>query len=577
MNSKKFDRREVLKIMGYSTVGTVINPLDMLLESIIRGFGNAYAQSTGNPNTFIQFFMSGGAVRWGYDLPLTPFLDDVSKETNFNINTDFTTNYFPNPGATAANLFAGHKSTPIYNVWNNAASGIKYYYPLIWESMLPAAGGGTRSMLELSQSMAIIRGYNMVVDAHETAPALVYAPFPGQPTLEGLMADNSNRSIPSVGIDESSYITRPYKSNSGGSLVKVSNNVANPLAALFGPFQLNGPTTYNTNIEAQVDQIMNSLSASNSVSRKALYNDRKKAITLFKSNISGLQAVYASSFMKYETLVYRAIHEIKTNGVDAQDMNRLAGQFSNGSSSSRFNFGEASGTFANTATTFDGLLNSYGNGATGIDINQANHTHSTITNLASSFAVLEYIIQNDVSSSVHVSMDGWDKFNFGSGAMAFDGHDTGSASTAWIYTKMYRAFAACMLELIDSIGAAKYGKTVMNLTSEFHRYADGHYGSQHYAPNCSTSIYSGMIKEPLVVGNIKDGDGYGSATPEMGGGQLSIKNVNSTLAHLLDLPPLTNATSDSEVITKATDAGGNVSVSSKIGLPKNDPGTGGDN
>jgi hypothetical protein len=109
----------------------------------------------------------------------------------------------------------------------------------------------------------------------------------------------------------------------------------------------------------------------------------------------------------------------------------------------------------------------------------------------------------------------------------------------------YRAYASCLLELIDRLKAENiWNDTVIDTAGEFNRAAKGiGTGSDHGWQGASAAIYSGAITGPIVLGNIKKETGATSAYPGTWGygapvtglpsGQLTLGHVAATLAFLL--------------------------------------------
>jgi hypothetical protein len=136
--------------------------------------------------------------------------------------------------------------------------------------------------------------------------------------------------------------------------------------------------------------------------------------------------------------------------------------------------------------------------------------------------------------------------------MIIDAHDTGSYIQLIQFTRYYRAIASCLFELIQRLKAVPSGsgtlfdRTVIAINSEFSRNArDSGAGSDHGPDGSCYTLCSGMVAQPLVVGDIKkDGgrNGYrgtwgtGSTMVEFTNQQAVVGNAASTVALMLDFP-----------------------------------------
>ena len=85
-----------------------------------------------------------------------------------------------------------------------------------------------------------------------------------------------------------------------------------------------------------------------------------------------------------------------------------------------------------------------------------------------------------------------------------------------------------------------FNTSVLNFASEFNRSArpNGN-GSDHGWRGSNATLFSGMIKAPIVIGNIQEEkdsrNGWGIAAPldELGGREMVIGNVASSISNIL--------------------------------------------
>jgi hypothetical protein len=179
--------------------------------------------------------------------------------------------------------------------------------------------------------------------------------------------------------------------------------------------------------------------------------------------------------------------------------------------------------------------------------------------LAEGFALTEYVLKEGLVTSVELELGSLGQITLKENGAELkqgiinDMHLTGSISGVLLTTSFYRGIAAAILELADQLKATKingtdlWSETVFQITSDFGRSArtDGA-GSDHGFNQMVTSVYSGIIKEPLVIGNIKQ-NGINNNYTGTQGLAAPIDNYNqagsptplmpaSTVANLLRVP-----------------------------------------
>ncbi|MGZ3688019.1 MAG: hypothetical protein ACXVBW_06955, partial [Bdellovibrionota bacterium] len=135
-----------------------------------------------------------------------------------------------------------------------------------------------------------------------------------------------------------------------------------------------------------------------------------------------------------------------------------------------------------------------------------------------------------------------------------DAHTNGWVSNTLVCTLFYRGFSACLIELIDRLkqtplaGGTLFDETVIQYATEYERVpAEDGGGSGHNGSAYVTSLYSGIIPGPMVLGNIRVGrtpdQGHpagtlGDAAPVEGlpNHIINVGNVSSTLSEMLRVP-----------------------------------------
>ncbi|MEQ1875998.1 MAG: hypothetical protein ABL958_05085 [Bdellovibrionia bacterium] len=548
---RKFTRRELLLSVGTASAASLLkSPVEILTESLLSGLlQGAQAQSrTGPARNYLHISLFGAPPRWFFDLPLTPFS-----------NAGFV------PNAMVRNRYAGGGTQ--YATTAVAKGGKTFNLPHLWQFGVPTPGGGTRPMTDLFDNMAVIRGFNMGSDSHTTNHERQLRPVTNGPSLDGLVADRSTARIPAVGAKDRT-VPFGYKAPSGlGQVVVDSTLAANPLEQILGSFIRTAPAAFvnrKNAIDASIERGLDALksySMTNNPGAEALYKDRANAEALLKQGIGNLPAEWNRLFTKYQTLMNLSIRGpaalagINDQAMAASNTEPMWRVFQN-SNQAMYYIGNAD------VRTL--VSNAY------------------IQNLAEYMAVSEYLLVTGLSSSInihvgHLSGLRFENYRVGDptqavnatpktdGASDTDEHLTGIFSSVLINSVYFRALSACLLELVTVLkattrdGKSVFDETVIHIGSEFSRIGrnDGG-GSDHGWTGASTSILSGAIKQPLVVGNIYnqfdpsspfysvratyDGTwGEGAPVIELGNRNLNPGHVAATLADLLRVArPLKN-------------------------------------
>lgn len=515
-----FNRRNFLTGLGASAL-FLSAPEKLLMGSILDGMMNkAMAANSGtNEKNLINIFLQGGPPRWYFDLPLRP-----------NGNDNIIDN------AMAKNRFVMENGV-MKSVMDTYKVG-NFYLPYLWKSMIPTSDGKSVPMGNLAQSAVFIRGYDLINDGHDQNRIKHNAPVSGGLTLSGIFADHSTK--PFAAVTDSG--TFQHKSATGKSIISVPTNNGDPFSSMMAPFSLASPKSFNRRQAMDesiktLQQSISSLFGSKNPYASGLAAEKDSSIELFLKGTTGLKDKYTALYQKYRNLEIRAYTESNLEGIDDKDIPVEKNYHYNLSSS----------------TTFTPS-------ATGADLRTLIDANSYVGGMAQSFAIAEYIVTENLSSSIMVAVNDINSLNFaalnyidanksmvtGLRNFTLDSHETGSAASLYIYSQFYRAFASCLFELITTLQKKNiYNDTIIQLSSEFNRSARtlGH-GSDHGYVGCGTSLYSGMFQTsdgPLVIGNIsnnKSGGGYagtwgvGAPVADMGNRMLGIGNLMSTVTGL---------------------------------------------
>lgn len=516
-----FNRRALLKGLGASAL-FLSAPEKLLMGSILDGvFNQARAATNGvDEKILINIFLQSGPPRWYFDLPLQPNGTDAIIDNGMAKNRFVMEN-----GVIKAVL-------DTYKVGN-------FYLPYIWKANIPTRDGGSVPMANLAQSAVFIRGYDLVNDGHDQNRIKHNSPISGSPGLSGIFADHSTKPFSAV----TNGSTFQHKSATGKSIISAPQN-GDPFSTMMAPFNLSSPKSFNRR-QAMDDAIkslqknVSSFFGSQNPYASSLAGEKDSSIELFLKGTAGLKDKYTALFNKYRSLEIRAYTESSLEGLD--DLEIIVQK------DTKYNITSNKGDLTPSSA--------------GGDLRSLITSNSRAGSMAESFAIAEYIVSEKLSSSIMVAMNDignitLDSFNYmisstsanvnGTATFGFDSHETGSHAGLYLYSKFYRAFAACLYELVSVLQQENlYNNTIIQLSSEFNRAARtaGH-GSDHGYHGCGTSLYSGMFQTgdgPLVIGNVdnnKSGGSYagtwgvGAAVPEMGDRILNIGNIMSTVTGL---------------------------------------------
>lgn len=509
-------RRNFLKSMGLSTGSLALHgPMQLLLQSIVQGLSSqAQAQLSGaNARKYIYFIDVGAPPRWVFDLFLTPYSSD-----GFISNPLVATRYKAVNGRYVSTEYATTKIGDLNVPW-------------MWQFDVPRSGGGMRPMAELLNSMLQVRGLSCGNASHISAQALQFRPLGSPVTNNSFSADNSNTPIAS--IDFSTGPGYLYQSAKGSAPVRIGQG--NGISQLLEAFSDSAPNdfkqkrdTLSVSIEA-VTQMMDDLAVENHPAVQALSLSRQSAASLMKKSFGNLDQTWNSLLNKYKDLISRAIDP-------------------------SFSMAGLTDLPIGSNSTRDKLYQYQPDKiATQSDLRNIFSRETMSDRLAETFALGEFIMRNNLSSSYVAPMFGFSSLNYGPEIrdMGFDEHETGTMVSLLQNTMYFRALATCMLEFFDQLKIfGVFAETIFENGGEFGRNPrTTGFGSDHAPQSGAFVAYSGIIKQPLILGNTLNaspqGDslgswGWGAGIDSLAGAQLDVGHKTSTLATLLRVPsPLT--------------------------------------
>ena len=526
-NRNELDRRNFLKSLLLGTGTVFATPFDIYLSNVLLHYlqrGNALAAGDVQAfadKKFIHFSMFGGATRWNWDLPLTPNDGDTTGMANQMLITKMTTNSGQITGGSYATTKIGN-----------------FNMPYMWSGMMPTPTGNVPMAL-LAQNMLTMRGIDLQVDGHDSNRYRQTVPTSGT-SLLGIVAEQGTTPIPATAFFAGGNF---YFSSKGVSLVDGSGG--SPLSTFMNPFSGGSSLTSvsNSSVESALDRVMNIMSASSTGKHKYMpntYTQRKNAKDLMKKDFGNLQGTYDTLKAKYQNLILRSFTDSSCflEGVEDRELRSQPGDPRHGFYTS-----------AGRRIYIPGDLRNIADSSTNVHL------------LAESMAVAEYMITQGFTSSVSLATSEFTNMmtsggyfednNAAAGSrdhFSMDSHGTGAYAGLLMQTKGYRAYSACLYELITKLKEVptSYGnlfnQTAIAVTSDFNRAPrnDG-FGTEHGYAGSSYTIYSGAIPELTVVGNVTDskdyycGNWHAAPVDELGGRRALIGNVASTFATVLDL------------------------------------------
>lgn len=511
-------RRHFIKnfIKGTAALGLSPYFIDVLMRQCL---GQAFAQSAPVLNTknYIHISLAGGLPRWAFDLPLNPR----------NNSAEFTAGAF---GTAIENTSTGVKN--IYRVQRyNYGTNQSMFLPPVW--FLSTAGRNfTQSLLP---NCLFIRGIDMQINAHDVSNARQTTPNIGGLSINGALADVSDKPLPAV-LSSLTSTSRTFKSDKGLAGLNMSVGSTNPLASLLAPFNAFGSFGRYTNSDVmsafeQAYEKFDNHAISRGISSTTLMNSYDRAIALMASGVYQLNTQYPDMLNRYSELINAALtnrasmytHLPQTISVNKTDKS----------------FQTDNNINLNVSNLWDILK-----------------ADSKPSFMAAQFAIVEFLINNNLSSSFTMGLPSWDNIYSSATAKTNVGHDhhnTGQFTETLLAMNYYRSLLVCLDEFKNRI-ANKWDDTIIHISSEWNRNprADG-IGSDHGVNGSNATLISGMIKGPYLIGNILKQDSlnpslypgtWGSAAKWLFANgerrELLVTDVAKTITSMLGVQDVTN-------------------------------------
>lgn len=556
MSDKKdlFSRRNLLKGLGATCAMSLIH--ERMVDQIVGSFVGSAQAAPGMLTDFryVNFSTSGGLPRWYFDLPIVP-----------NGNDPYVANK-----QVITSMKMGSDNNPV-GEYAHTKMG-KFYLPLMWSYSIPLSNGGVGKLNELASSGLFIRGIDQVVDGHTISLLRQNNPIPGSSTYSGIFADSGETPIPvgrgGGGFEHRSARNKAMINFSYQSDLKVMSNAFNSFKTT-DPISFNRRDMAQRTIEAAVKAIQKN-QGSSSPFMSSVKSNRDNAMELLSSDFNTIDSEYQTLYKKYQSLILAAA-KMPLPGVTTNPIYATSGD-------PRFNIYVPELAPHIGASTLTG------------DIRIGFENLIPHPLFAHSFALAEFLITKNLSSSVVTSLGFWSNFDLlnynlyndttlradiletksRKGSLGVDAHATGTFPALIMFTRHFHAYATCLHELMTVLKAKNlYDQTLIHTTSDFNRSPriNGG-GADHGYTGCATSIFTGRVKETLVVGNIAQGSksgtwGVATSNDNLGGRRIILGNVASTICSIFDLP--TPAKNDASLVT----LGPNKTVLTPKDKPKN--------
>ncbi len=468
---KRVSRRQFLKdSRDTASAASFMFGLNQLFASLLYS-PRVWAQSSSYDLRYVNFLLPGGPPRWFFDQPLNP-----SGRTQ-----DFVPGQF---GTEIHSIGTAPNWAPIHRTYPVKFGSQNVHLPPLWRLNSAALG---KPFSEILQNTLMIRGVDMVINSHVANQARTVRPVLSNPSITGQVSDRSSAPFPSIGFSDL-LTTESFKSAKNFGVIQV--NPANPVPTIVAPFKTTLVADHTVSMNQAFSEIEAAAQALGlpSVGGGA---PQKAALEFIKFNLNSFQTKWSALRAKYQDIVDREF-TAAFPGINSEWQSIVP------SNHPYFTIAE-------------------GRTLTGLNL-KAQFASAKVSQVAEAFAFAEFALGQNLSHSLSLSLGHRSLFHAGM-SFVHDQHYHGAVLST-IFTSLYfRCVAGCLLELIGQLKAENtFSKTVLQFNSEFSRTpaSDGS-GSGHGYLGTSSTIVSGMIQQPALVGNIsKNASGDYGATGSFG-------------------------------------------------------------
>ncbi|WP_413293347.1 hypothetical protein ACLSU7_18350 [Bdellovibrio sp. HCB185ZH] len=569
------NRREFLK-QGMILGGTVLSA--SILESLAMKIGAGFIQQaraealTGqaDPRFLLNIWINGGPMRYSFDQWVKIYDGD---------------NIVANPYVSTAFNFSGGKVAGLaYKTFKYNGLNV----PHIFSLPIKNGQGGSRNASDALNNMLVMRGFGSAFDGHDTNALLVQVPVSGLPSLNGLLADSSERLFAGV-MTGNNNVGFTSSHNKAGT--QVGGGYVRELMAGFAQSSTIATTTAGK--EAYKNAYENAMSylkayaRSNRLGADTLNKNLENASAKMKQGISDIDGFWDAAVNRYKNAVEGTARMSGVSGISEAPVtpSSLAGP---------------AGQFGIFGFVNSGGFNLQRNFTLAPDFDMREMTSAlTYNDFYQQLALAEYCLTKELTASVSVGTSNFNNVRIrtsyiagddvnnlfvNGGNLAFSHTDmdgnTGAYTALLLTHNFYSGILAGILEMRDrlqtvrraSTGANMWSESVIQVSAEFARNAAiSGQSSGHGYPCMVTSAFSGAIKNgPYVIGNLRQNagngtNGYGAAISGYLSGVPSTASATSTLSRLMRIEsnPWENTAPAMISFNESTGV-----ITSLVGMPK---------
>ncbi len=511
MKNKKNRRKFILNSGKLAGGFSAYNIYSNIFQNIIDGSIRKASASNNREKTYVALQFIDAPARWMWDLFLCPYT-----KSGFKSNPHMITKFIKNS--------SGRYLEGEYAMINRKGINI----PHLWQFDVPAPNGGFRKMTDLLDNMLVLQGISTNNSAHNGSIITHNMPPGSNQSMSAISSDAHPKIISAIGIGQNK--TYRFVSTKDLSPLQLPGD-GKILDTIKKSFELDKNSNIFLNKKkletslSQVNEILNSYAKADSSKMLNHEKIKKSSNSLLKKSFDDIEGYWEPAFNKYNDLINRCLFNSPIPGIsDAPIGSTDVANRDKVDLRHKIAVNDLS-----TTCSHKNLINL---------IDQNTHAQR----IAERFAALEYLLLNDLSSSISVVIQGMSNLHLGNGKytpQSTDEHGGGALSSAYINGVFYRAVSACLLELFEQLKNKNiFQKIVFDVSGDFNRIPiNTMQGSNHGWEGKSVALYSGAIKGPLILGEtIADNDPYVKATWGKGNGSVSIADLTSTIAHLLNAP-----------------------------------------
>lgn len=482
-------RRQVLGTgLVLGGAGVALSPIEQLLDIMTLGMiKQAHAESLGieGVRNYVNVNLTGAPMRYAFDQWLRTSSSESALIYNPMVNTKMVS--------------SGGRVTGVeYGTFEKNGILVPHMFS---HSVFTSAGSVPLS--QLLENMLVIRGYGTGFDGHTFNNNVQQGPVGGVSSIAGVAADYSNKTFEAIQWpDRGGY--RSFSSSKGKALNVLPGGT--PLNALLQGFMAPPAAraqarSLKDRRSAEMDLARARLGAyvnANASGSKVLNQNMQNAVALMKKGVGNIDGYWSEAVARYTDIISRSARATNLPGIS--DVPMISQE------NAMWSIHVAQGN--------RGMILSKDFDARSI-ISQID-----INSFATQFALIEYVLKENLASSVEVlSPDFMNLMALEKGeatAAAFYGikdmHETGAITGLLLSVAYYRGLSAAILELATQLGKAKttsgtsvWSETVVHVIGDFGRSArSSGGGSDHGYNQMSSSVFSGAFGGgPYVVGNIR--------------------------------------------------------------------------